>query len=104
MLLLHDNAPSHTSRIAKAAVAENKFQELNHPPYSPDLAPSDFFLFRNMKKPLRGRRFQTDEEVKAAVIEWFEGQEKPFFENGLKSLKSKWEKCVEVAGDYIEKL
>jgi histone-lysine N-methyltransferase SETMAR len=104
VLLLHDNAPSHTSRIAKAAVAENKFQELNHPPYSPDLAPSDFFLFRNMKKPLRGRRFQTDEEVKAAVIEWFEGQEKPFFENGLKSLKSKWEKCVEVAGDYIEKL
>ena len=45
VLLLHDNAPVHKSRIAQAAIRECKFEKLNHPPYSPDLAPSDYYLF-----------------------------------------------------------
>ena len=45
VLLLHDNAPVHKSRIAQAAIRECKFEQLNHPPYSPDLAPSDYYLF-----------------------------------------------------------
>jgi histone-lysine N-methyltransferase SETMAR len=44
--LLHTNAPVHTSVAAKAAVQCCGFQELNHPPYSPDLAPSDYFSFK----------------------------------------------------------
>ena len=38
-------------------------QELLHPPYSPDLAPADFFLFPKLKTTLKGRRFQTIEEI-----------------------------------------
>ena len=49
VLLLHDNAPVHKSRIAQAAIRECKFEQLNHPPYSPDLASSDYYLFRNLK-------------------------------------------------------
>ena len=45
VLLLHDNAPVHKSRVAQAAIRECKFEQLNHPPYSPDLAPSDYYLF-----------------------------------------------------------
>ena len=45
VLLLHDNAPVHKSRDAQAAIRECKFEQLNHPPYSPDLAPSDYYLF-----------------------------------------------------------
>ena len=47
VLLLHDNAPVHKSRVAQAAIREYmyKFEQLNHPPYSPDLAPSDYYLF-----------------------------------------------------------
>ena len=45
VLLLHDNAPVHKSRAAQAAIPECKFEQLNHPPYSPDLAPSDYYLF-----------------------------------------------------------
>ena len=47
VLLLHDNAPVHKSRVAQAAIRECKFEQLNHPPYSPDLAPSDYYLFRS---------------------------------------------------------
>ena len=45
VLLLHDNALVHKSRVAHAAIPECKFEQLNHPPYSPDLAPSDYYLF-----------------------------------------------------------
>jgi len=48
--LLHDNVPVHMSANSQAAIRQCGFQQLNQPPYSPDLAPSDYFLFRVMKK------------------------------------------------------
>ena len=72
MLLLHDNAPVHMSAKSQAAIRQCGFQQLNHPP---DLAPSDYFLFRVMKKFLRGKRISSDEEVKEAVTTWFEEQD-----------------------------
>jgi histone-lysine N-methyltransferase SETMAR len=79
MLLLHDNVPVHMSAKSQAAIRQCGFQQLNHPPYSPDLALSDYFLFRVMKKFLQGKRFSSDEEVKEAVTTWFEEQSKEFF-------------------------
>jgi histone-lysine N-methyltransferase SETMAR len=49
-LLLHDNAPAHRSQLGQAAVLECGFEEMLHPLYSPDLAPSDYDLFPNLKK------------------------------------------------------
>jgi len=42
VMLLHDNAPVHKAKKAQAAIAECGFQEMNHPPYSLDLAPCDY--------------------------------------------------------------
>jgi len=103
LLLLHDNAPVHMSAKSQAAIRQCGFQQLKHPPYSPDLAPSDYILFRVMKKFLRSKRFSSDEEVKEAVKTWFEEQSKDFFSRGIKSLQQKWAKCIEILGDYIEK-
>ena len=103
VLLLHDNAPVHKGHLAQAAIKDCGFQELNHPPYSPDLAPSDYFLFRNLKKNLRGQRFSNDEDLIAAVEGYFEGQPEDFYSEGITSLYSKWQKCIEVHGNYIEK-
>ena len=103
VLLLHDNAPLHKSRVAQAAIRECKFEQLNHPPYSPELAPSDYYLFRNLKSHLRGTRFQDDDELKAATEAWFEDQIDDFYFKGIDCLKEKWAKCIEVKGDYIEK-
>ena len=63
-------APVHTSRVAMDAVRECGYELLPHPPYSPDLAPSDFHLFPRLKKHLRGRRFDDDGELTAAVEGW----------------------------------
>ena len=71
--LLHDNAPVHTASVAKAAVKECGFREMEHPPYSPDLATTDFLFFSKLKKGLGGRKFDDDEEVKTAVMEHFAG-------------------------------
>ena len=72
VVLLHDNAPAHKSCTLRAAIRNCGFVELKHPPYSPDLAPSDYFLFRSLKKFLRGRQFSDDNAVKKAVTGYFD--------------------------------
>jgi histone-lysine N-methyltransferase SETMAR len=79
----------HMSAKSQAAIRQYGFQQLNHPPYSPDLAPSDYFLFRVMKLFLHGKWFSSDEEVKEAVTTWFEEQSKDFFSRRIKSFERK---------------
>ena len=79
VLFQQDNAPVHESEVAMSAIHSAGFELIDHPPYSPDLAPSDFFLFPNLKKPLRGIKFSSNEEVKGAVNQWFDSQDKTFF-------------------------
>jgi [histone H3]-lysine36 N-dimethyltransferase SETMAR len=73
------------------------------PPYSPDLAPSDFHLFPNLKEHLRGTVFSSDDDVMNAVNQWLEDQEEEFFQTGIKALEHRWTKCISVGGDYVEK-
>lgn len=103
VLLLHDNAPVHKSRVALAALHKVGFEIVNHPPYSPDLAPSDYYLFPEMKKELRGKKFTADDEVKEAVSAYFADKEKSFFYEGINKLIKRCEKCIRLAGEYIEK-
>jgi histone-lysine N-methyltransferase SETMAR len=76
---------------------------LPHPPYSPDLAPSDFFLFGPLKDFLRGQKFKNDGEVKAAMRSWVRQCNPDFFGDGFAQWKTRWDKCVTRGGDYIEK-
>ena len=94
--------PLCTSPVAQAAIRECKFEQLNHPPYSSDLAPNDYYLFRNLKFHLCGTRFRDDDELKAATEAWFEDQIDDFYFKDIDCLKEKWAKCIEVKGDYIE--
>lgn len=103
VLLLHDNAPVHKSRIATAALDRCGFEQLEHPPYSPDLAPSDYYLFPNLKKELRGRKFHTDDEVKEAISAHFDSKEENYYFVGLEKLITRSNKCIKLKGDYIEK-
>ena len=69
VLLQQDNGRVHTCKVAKDAVEQNGYGLIQHPAYSPDLAPSDFFLFPNLKKDIRGCHFWSDEEVVTGVEE-----------------------------------
>ncbi|UYV63353.1 hypothetical protein LAZ67_2003826 [Cordylochernes scorpioides] len=98
-----DNAPSHRSLHAMAAIYDSSFELLPHAPYSPDLAPSDFHLFPHLKKSLSGIHFRSDEEVIDAVTSFFESLETSFFLEGIKALENRWKKCIDLKGDYVEK-
>ena len=74
VLLQQDNAPVHNSKVAIAAAKECKFEIISHPPYSPEMAPSDYHMFGNLKKFLRGRRFEDDSDMTAAVDWWIGDQ------------------------------
>jgi len=60
-LLHHDNAPAHAALLTRPFLTDNNMTVVPHPPYSPDLAPSDFLLFPKPKMKIKGRRFQTVE-------------------------------------------
>ena len=85
------------------AVERNRYKLIPFPTYSPDLAHSDFFLFPNLKKDIRGCHFRSDEEVVRAVEEWVNGKYTDFFSSGLMALEHRWSKCITLEGNYIEK-
>jgi len=70
VILLHDNTRPHTARLTLETVEQLGFEALPHPPYSPDLAPSDYHLFGPVKKMLGGQKFASDTEVQSVVCQW----------------------------------
>lgn len=102
VLLQHDNARPHTSNATTAKLTSLGFVVVPHPPYSPDLAPSDYALFDNMKDALRGKRFDND-ELQEAVREWVRSTPKQWFHDAIMKLPGRWQRCIDVGGEYIEK-
>jgi histone-lysine N-methyltransferase SETMAR len=87
VLFLHDNALAHRALATQNKMAYLDFQCLDHPPYSPDLAPSDYHLFPGLKKQLKGRHFSSNVDVIAAAETWLDGQRSEFFLSGLRKLE-----------------
>ena len=103
VLLQLDNERVHTCKVAMDVVKRNEYELIPHPAYSPDLAPSDFFLFPNLKTDIRGLHFRSDEEVVTAVEEWVNAKDPDIFSSGLMALEHRWSKCTTLEGNYIEK-
>jgi len=72
VLFLLDNAPAHQALATKKKLAYLGFQCLDHPPYSPDLALSEYHLFPGLKKQLKGHHFSSNAEVIAAAETWLD--------------------------------
>ncbi|CAH1979320.1 unnamed protein product [Acanthoscelides obtectus] len=83
-ILHNDNASSHTAQKTRQYLTEENVELLDHPPYSPDLSPNDFFTFPKIKNRLHGQRFQSPEEAVDA------------FKNAVLDLPvNEWNKCFE---------
>ncbi|CAK9833045.1 Histone-lysine N-methyltransferase SETMAR [Anthophora retusa] len=98
VLFHHDNARPHTARITVEKIKNFNWELLPHPPYSPDLAPSDYHLFRSMQHFLSGKNFNNSEDVKSALNEYFNSKSQKFSENGIRKLTDRWEKVIETDG------
>ena len=86
IMLLHNNVRPHTAAHTVETLQKLNFEVLAHPPYSPDLAPSDYHLFGPFKEALMGRRFTSDQELKVVVHVWLSAQPKHVFSEGIKNL------------------
>ena len=101
--LAQDNAPVHKSLVAQKAIEESGFEALLHPLYSPDLAPSDFKLFNALKSAIRGQKFESQNDLKEFVQDWFHELPPNFCHDAFRELIVRWNKCVEVDGQWFEK-
>jgi histone-lysine N-methyltransferase SETMAR len=75
------------------------YELLEHPPYSPDLAPSDFSLFPKLKLFLDGQRFSSNQVGIAAVERYFADLTKNHYRDGIMALEHRWNKCISVKGE-----
>ena len=85
VLLLHGNTPVHKSNITQAAIQYTNFTELNYPAYSPDIAPSDYYLFSNLKNFFRGRNSEIDNEAIVTVNHYLESVDSDSLSQGIES-------------------
>jgi histone-lysine N-methyltransferase SETMAR len=91
IVLLHNNMPN-TAACTNALIKLFIWEIFDHPPYSPDLVPSDYRLFTKMKVWLATQYFHTNKDLAA-----------PFFDGGLQKLVPWYKKCLNVGGKYVEK-
>ena len=102
LIFQHDNARPHVAKPVKETLELLNWEVLPHPPYSPDIAPSDYHLFRSMQSALSGERFSSYEEIKKWVDEWIASKEPDFFYRGIHLLPEKWQNVVVSDGNYFE--
>jgi len=98
-----DSAPVHKSVLAMGKFRDLHYELLEHPPYSPDLAPSDFYLFPKLKLFLAGQRFSSNHDATAAVDGYFADLTKNHYRDEIMALELRWNKCISLKGDYVEK-
>lgn len=101
--ILHDdNTPSHRAAIVSEFKAAHAIKTIDQPPYSPDLAPCDFFLFPKLKLQLRGTRFESIEATKEHALNELMAIPASAYRKCFDDWKQRWTMCVAANGSYFE--
>jgi hypothetical protein len=100
-VLHHDSAPAHNALSVKRYLANNSIPVMEHPPYSPDLAPCDFFLFPKFKSVLKGTRLESVDAVKAKATQLLKGITQGDLQQCFQQWKIRMERSRDRGWDYI---
>lgn len=100
IILLHDNARPHIAKLTLKKISELGWEVLPHPPYSPDLAPSDFYLFRALQQFMKEKKYEKVEDIKNDISSFFQSKPSGFYKAGIQALVPRWRQVVENHGDY----
>jgi len=107
-LKMHCVAAKFVPRLLRDALLIREFLTKHEvtivpqPPYSPDLAPADFFLFPKLKSSLKDRRFQMVEETEENLLQDLRAIPQNTFQDALQNWKIRWEWCIKSGGEYFE--
>jgi histone-lysine N-methyltransferase SETMAR len=101
-VVMGDNARPQTAARTNALTKFFSWEIFYHPSYSPDLALSDYHFFTKMKVWLATHQFHTNEELMDGVNNWLHNLAASFFEEGLQKLVSRYDKCLNMNGNYVE--
>lgn len=99
----HDNTKAHMSLMTRQKLLQLGWEVLPHPPYSPDLAPSDYHLFRSLQNSLDDRTFSSNEDVTNYLDQYFANKDQKFYEHGIMLLPKRWQYVLEHNGQYVIK-
>lgn len=101
-ILLHDNARPHISMMTRQKLHELGYETLDHPPYSPDLSPTDYHFFKHLDNFLKEKCFKNQEDAKNAFADFIASRAPEFYATGINKLVSHWQKCVDSNGFYFD--
>ena len=99
--LLHDNAKPHTAKVTRKKLEELGWEPIPHPPYSPDLAPSDYHLFRSLRNHLLQKHFDDEAHLRSDLESFLQSLSTKFFEDVILDLPKRWEYVVDNDGIYV---
>lgn len=102
-ILHQDNAPPHTAASTQLEIDVLGFGRIDHPPYSPDLAPFDFAIFPEIKSQLKGHRFSSLSELRSATANIIAQHNQDWYKDIFDKWVRRHRKCVSHDGEYFEK-
>ena len=102
LIIHHDNVPAHRSFKVSQFLAKNNMTVIPYPPYSPDLVPWYFFLFPKLKLRIKGRRFDTIEEIQEESQRVLDTIQKRDFHGWFQAWQKRWGRCIRAKGEYFE--
>ena len=101
---LREKRPQYEQRHEKVKtyLESLKWEVLPHSPYSPDIAPSEYYLFRSMAHGLAAQQFFSYEDIEKWLDSWIASKDEHFYRNGIRALPERWAKDVANDGQYFE--
>ena len=104
VLFLQGNEACHKLIAMMAKLHELHFVLLLHPPYSLDVAPSDYWLFADLKRMLHVKRFGCNEGVLSENEAYLGAKDRSFYNKGIELLEKHLNQCITLEGDYVDEL
>ena len=92
---LHDNATPHLAKSTRQKLLSLEWLTIPHPGYSPDLARTDYHLYRSLSNYLREKKLKDESQIKINLLNFFDQKTEDFDESGIVSLAERWQQVID---------